>query len=86
MQIRSVDAEQLQKELRVQLALVERFKQFHLSTKPMFFNRDSWNQTNDMLIMLELQAVDTLRVFNIMAKGQVFDGDETYRHPMVRKV
>ena len=70
MEVRTVDVKQLHRELRIQLALIERTKQFHLSTKPMFFHRDSWNQTNDLLIMLELQAVDTMRIFNIMAKDQ----------------
>ena len=74
MEVRAVDAKQLWKEIRLQAELIERVRRFHLSTKPMFFNRDSWNQTNDMLIMLELQAVDCLSAFNRMVKDPNGDG------------
>lgn len=85
MEVRLVEFQQLRSEIRTQIELIERLKQFHLSTKPMFFHRDSWNQTNDMLIILERQAHDTMRASNIMIGVNGY-GYGDGRYTMVRQV
>jgi hypothetical protein len=65
MEVRTADMVQLRREMKKSVEFVERLQQFHLSTKPMFFHRDSWNTTNDMLHDIKMTQKDNLNLLDM---------------------
>jgi hypothetical protein len=86
MEVRNIDVQQLSEALRGSVDYVARLQQFHLSTRPMFFRRDSWNQTNDMLLAIKQQNIDNLNLLNMMVKGNSYGAPQYRRPALVRQI